>query len=120
MHKPMNIEIAAILAAVWGFVKGLIPAAFGAAIAVSMDKGATFFQKLIQFLAGIIVSYYVGEAIHEMTDFGPMVRQSISFTLGMIAYNSAKAFVTGASETAGEIPGDIWEFIKGKFGGGSK
>lgn len=116
----MQIELAPLLAALWGFFKGLLPAAFGAAVAVTMDSAGTFFQKFVQFLAGIIVSYYVGLAVIELTSFGPLVRQSISFTLGMIAYNSAKAFVKGAEKTAGDIPSDLWALIKRKLGGGSK
>lgn len=113
--RTMKIEMAALLVALWGFVKGLLPGAFGAAIAVTMDHTATFGQKLLQFVAGIIVSYYVSAAVAEMTDFGPMVQQSISFTLGLIAYNSAKSFTEGARETARSIPGDLWAWIKGKL-----
>lgn len=117
MNKAMNFELAALLTGAWGFIKGLLPAAFGAAVAVTMDKGASFIQKLVQFAAGIVVSYYAGLAVQELTDFGPMVQQSLSFTIGMIGYKSAKAFVKGAEETAGDIPGDIWTWVKGKFGG---
>lgn len=116
MTKAMKIEIAAWLASMLAFVKGLLPAAFGAAVSVTMDKTGTFLQKLVQFIAGIIVSYYVAHAVHELTDFGPMVQQSISFTLGMVAYKSAKSFIKGAEETAGDIPRDLWGWIKGKVG----
>lgn len=120
----MKIETAAALAALWGFVKGLLPGAFGAAIAVTMDRTATFAQKLLQFVAGIIVSYYVSGAVRELTDFGPMVQQSVSFTLGLIAYNSAKSFMEGSAETARSIPRDVWDWWKGKwdimFGGTKK
>lgn len=112
----MNIETTAVLAAIWSFLKGLLPGAFGAAIAVSMDKSADFLTKAVQFFAGIVVSYYAGAAIHEATSFGPMVQQSISFTMGMIAYKSAKSFIKGAEETAGDIPRDLWTWIKGKLG----
>lgn len=112
----MQDQAAFTLAAIWAFVKGLLPGAFGAAVAVTMDKAASFGEKLIQFIAGIIVSYYVAAAIIEMTDFGPMVRQSISFTLGMVAYNSAKAFTTSAAKTAGSIPADLWAALKSKIG----
>lgn len=105
-------------AAVIGLLKGFLPAAFGAAVSATMEKSATFGQKLIQFAAGIIVSYYVSAAIHEMTSFGPMVQQSISFTLGMIGYESAKSFTKGASTTAGSIPSDVWAWIRAKFGMG--
>lgn len=112
----MNIETTAVLAAIWSFVKGLLPGAFGAAVAVSMDKSADFLTKTVQFFAGIVVSYYAGAAIQEATSFGPMVQQSISFTLGMIAYKSAKSFIKGAEETAGSIPRDLWDGLKKRLG----
>lgn len=105
-----------MLAALWTFAKGLLPGAFGAAIAVTMDKGGSFLTKLVQFVAGIIVSYYAASAIHEATNFGPMVQQSISFTMGMVAYKSAKSFMKGAEETARTIPRDLWNGLKKKLG----
>lgn len=105
--------------AFWSLVKGLLPGAFGAAVSVTMERTASFSQKLIQFAAGIIVSYYVAAAVREMTDFGPMVQQSIAFTLGMIGYESARSFTQGASKTAGSIPSDVWGWIKSKMGMGN-
>lgn len=116
----MKLETAAVLAAIWAFVKGLLPGAFGAAVAVSFDHTASFAHKLAQFLAGIVVSYFVANVIHEVTDFGPMVQQSISFTTGMIAYNSVRAFAKSAEVTAGEIPGDLWEWLRDRLPGGRK
>lgn len=114
--KIMKLDTADQLAAAWGLLKGLIPGTFGAAVSVTMEKNATFGQKLIQFVAGIVVSYYVSAAIHEMTSWGPMVQQSVAFTLGMIGYESARAFTQGAAKTAGSIPGDVWTWVKAKFG----
>lgn len=105
-------------AALWGLLKGLLPGAFGAAVSATMEKKATFGQKLIQFAAGIIISYYVSAAIHEMTAWGPMVQQSVSFTLGMIGYESARSFTQSASKTAGQIPADLWAWVKAKLGVG--
>lgn len=112
----MKLETHAALEAAWEFLKGVAPGAFGAAVAVAFDRTATFAHRVIQFIVGIVVSYYVGAAVHELFEFGPMVNQGISFTVGMVAYQSVPSFTKSASETAGSIPKDLWVWVKGKLG----
>lgn len=112
----MKIEASVVLETAWEFAKALAPGAFGAAVAVAFDQTATFARRVVQFAVGIVVSYYVGAAIQEYFSFGPMVNQGISFSVGMVAYQSVPKFTSSAAETAGSIPRDLWAWIKGKLG----
>lgn len=112
--KPETASV--ILEAAITFIKGIAPGAFGAAVAVAIDHTATWAERFIQFAVGIIVSYYVGAALVEWLDFGQMVNQGISFSLGMVAYNAVPKFVHSAAETAGAIPRDLWSWVKLKLG----
>lgn len=112
----MKLEIQVALEAIWEFTKGLLPGAFGAAVAVAFDQTATFARRVVQFAVGIIVSYYVGAAVQEFFEFGPMANQGISFTVGMVAYQSVPSFTKSTAETAGSIPRDLWAGVKGKLG----
>lgn len=112
----MKPEVSAALDVAWEFVKGIAPGAFGAAVAVAFDRSATFARRVVQFAIGIVVSYYVGAALHESFSFGPMVNQGISFTVGMVAYQSVPSFTKSTAETVSAIPRDLWAWVKGKLG----
>ena len=112
----MKPETSALVEMAWDFLKGIMPGAFGAAVAVAMDRSATLGRRFIQFAVGIIVSYYVGTAIIELTDFGPMVRQGISFTVGMVAYQSVPEFTASTAKTLSDVPKDLWAWIKKRIG----
>lgn len=112
----MKPEYSAALEAVLEFAKGLLPGAFGAAVSVAFDHSASLARRAIQFAVGIAVSYYVGAAVQEYFEFGPMVSQGVAFTVGMVAYQSVPSFTKSTAETAGSIPRDLWRWVKGKLG----
>ncbi|SKB49822.1 hypothetical protein [Sphingopyxis flava] len=112
----MKLETSAFLEAAWDFIKAILPGGFGAAVAVAMDRTATLGRRFVQFAVGIIVSYYVGAAIIELTSFGPMVRQGISFTVGMVAYQSVPEFTSATAKTLADVPRDLWAWVKKKIG----
>lgn len=106
------------LQAVLTFLGGIAPGAIGAAVAVAYEKSLTWGQRFLQFAIGIIVSYFATLVVRENTSFGPFLIQSISFTVGLIAYKAVPGFTESAAETARSVPKDLWDFVKRKLGMG--
>lgn len=111
-------DLHGILDAVWSFLAGITPGAIGAAVAVAYEKQLSWGQRFLQFAIGIIVSYFATLVVRENTSFGPFLQQSISFTVGLIAYKAVPNFTDSAAETARSVPKDLWGFIKKKLGMG--
>lgn len=114
--KTMKADTAVLLSAVLEFLKALIPGTIGAAVAVSFNKSKSLGQKVLQFVVGIVVSYYAAQLTQELTSWGPYAVQAVSFTVGLVAYEAIPSFMKSSAETAGSIPRDLWAFVKKKLG----
>lgn len=99
-----------LLAALITFLVGLTPAALGALVSLAYEKGLTWRERFIQFAVGVVVSYFAGGLVGALWPWKPMdpfVLQSITFTLGMIAFKATPKFISNSSEAIGALPGDI-------------
>ncbi|VXC90777.1 hypothetical protein [Sphingomonas sp. 8AM] len=86
------------------FVAGLIPSALGAAVSLAYEAGLTWRQRFVQLSVGVCVSYFVGGAIHSITDWSAFVLQAIQFVTGMIAYKATPRITHALVERVAEIP----------------
>jgi hypothetical protein len=94
---------------------GLVPGALGATVAVAVQSGLTWTQRLLQISIGIIVSYYANQASREIFEFGPMVSNSIGFVFGLGAFEAVKNLRLSLGELAKTAPRDMWEWWLSKW-----
>ena len=97
-----------ILHDIWEWMRtagaALAPAALGSAVGQAWRPGLSSKQRLVQWVTGICVSYYVTMAASELFDLSPFVAQACGFVIAMIAFEAAPKFTRAASELAAEIP----------------
>jgi hypothetical protein len=82
----------------------LAPSALGATIAVTMKRGLTWAERLVQIFVGICVSWYARVGIEALTDVDPFFAQSIAFTVGLIAYDALPRFRERTIAFVAEFP----------------
>jgi hypothetical protein len=104
------------LDAVLTFAAGLVPGAFGAAIAVAYEKTMTWAERFSAVAIGIIVSYFAGLAFVAVMDPHPFMERGFSFSVGLVAYKATPAFIHAAVEAIKGVPKAILD----KVGLGSK
>lgn len=102
-------ELSRTLAAALG------PAALGSAVAQAWKPGLSWRQRLVQWIVGICVSYFVTRALGSALGWHEFVSQAVGFVIGMMAFEVAPKLVKAAGDTAGEIPGMVRDFI-GRLG----
>ena len=107
----MDKHLAQIWDAVTTFAIGLTPAALGALVAVSYEKGLTWADRFTQFAVGVVVSYFTTRVVGAMIAPDPFVLQGVSFSIGMVAFKAAPRFISGGAEVFGSIPGEIRDRI---------
>ena len=99
------------LAPVWDWIVtlaiGLSPAALGALVAVSYERGLTWADRFTQFAVGVVVSYFATRIVGVLLAPDPFVLQGISFSIGMVAFKSAPRFISGAADALGTLPADL-------------
>lgn len=100
----MDKHLAQIWDAIVTFAGGLTPAALGALVAVSYEKGLTWADRFTQFAVGVCVSYFTTRALGALWPLDPFVMQGVSFSVGMIAFKSAPRFITSAADVIGSLP----------------
>jgi hypothetical protein len=105
----------AFVAALLKLLAAFVPAAFGALISQLLQRGITIRDRIIQFVVGILVSYYVTLGIVAWWALDPLVGQAISFVLGMSAYQATPKLIASITEACSRIPG----LIVGRLGGRS-
>lgn len=92
------------------FLIGLTPAALGAAVSLSYEKGLTWAERFTQLAVGTVVSYFAGGFIAAVWPWGtinPFVLQAITFTVGMIAFKATPKFIASCSEAIAGLPAQI-------------
>jgi hypothetical protein len=87
----------------------LAPGAVGAAISQAYKPGLKYGQRLVQIMVGIGVSYFASLAIGAIFAPGPLLAQSITFALGMVAYEATPRFMTRTVDVVAELPAWIIE-----------
>jgi len=92
----------------------LTPAAIGSAVAQAWRPGLPWRQRLVQWVVGICVSYYVTRAAAEIFDFKPFVAQACGFVIAMIAFEAAPGFIRATGDLAAELPA----LLKARIGRG--
>ena len=97
------------------FAKALVPGALGAAVAVAIQQGLTWFQRFIQLVVGIIVSYYAGEAAASLFEAEDVVKNAIGFVSGLAAFETSKALRTSTAEVAQTAPREVWQLVLGMW-----
>jgi len=78
--------------------------AIGSAIAQVWESGLSWGQRLIQWVVGICVSYYVTGGMSAVFHLDPFVNQSIGFMVAMVAFRATPAFIASAVSSAGGLP----------------
>lgn len=107
----MEKHLAQIWEAVTTFAVGLSPAALGALVAVSYEKGLTWADRFTQFAVGVVVSYFTTRVVGALLHLDPFVLQGVSFSVGMVAFKAAPRFISGAAEAIGTLPGALRDLI---------
>lgn len=107
----MDKHLAQIWEAVTTLAVGLSPAALGALVAVSYEKGLTWADRFTQFAVGVVVSYFTTRVIGAIAHLDPFVLQGVSFSIGMVAFKAAPRFISGAADVFGSLPGEVRDFI---------
>lgn len=118
----MNLEHlpADVIEAVKALVSTLMPAAIGSAVAQAWEGGMSLRDRLIQWIVGICVSYYVTLGLSAFLHLGPFAEQAIGFVVGMIAFKSTPHFITGASAALEALPGQLKDRLLGLIGAAKK
>ncbi|HEY4544862.1 MAG TPA: hypothetical protein VIG90_00355 [Pedomonas sp.] len=92
----------------------LTPAALGSAVSQAWRPGLTWRQRLVQWIVGISVSYYVTLGATEILNLTPFTAQACSFVIAMIAFEVTPLFTRAAGDLVAELPA----LIKARLGRG--
>lgn len=92
----------------------LAPAALGSAVAQAWRPGLSWKQRLLQWLVGICVSYYVTLGATEIFNLTPFVAQACGFVIAMIAFEVTPLFIRAAGDLMAELPA----LLKARLGRG--
>lgn len=80
------------------------PAMAGSGVGQAWSKGLTWRQRIVQWLVGILVSYYVTRGLAEIFGLGPFMAQAIGFVVAMMAFEVAPNIIDAASTIAKRLP----------------
>lgn len=115
MHfKSYALEILTALAL---FLQALIPAAIGSAISQAYKKGLSWGERLMQWVVGICVSWFVTGAVDSFWHPNDFMKQAIGFVVAMIAFEAAPNFIRSASDAVGKLPEWVSGWLPKKPGG---
>jgi hypothetical protein len=105
------------LEAIKALGSALGPAAIGSAVAQAWQKGLDWRQRLLQWVVGICVSYYVTLALGAWLGFNDFVAQGVGFVIAMIAFEAAPKFIRAAGDAVAGLPGVLSGWLSRKSGG---
>lgn len=105
-----------IVVAVITFMQALIPAAIGSAVSQAYKKGLSWGERLLQWIVGISVSWFVTGAVEATFQPNDYVKQAIGFVVAMIAFDAAPQFMRSAIDLVGKLPDWISGFLPKKSG----
>ncbi|AOH83615.1 hypothetical protein AWL63_06145 [Sphingomonas panacis] len=103
----MDKQIHQLIETMLELLVGLCPAALGAAVSLVYEKGLTWRERFVQWVVGIIVSWFAGRAIGALFSLSPFVLQAVSFTLGMIAFKAVPKFIASCTDAVAGLPSDL-------------
>ncbi|HEY0626680.1 MAG TPA: hypothetical protein VGD10_08090 [Allosphingosinicella sp.] len=87
--------------------EALTPAALGSAVYQAYQKGLAMRDRLIQFVVGICVSYFVTGMVVAMLGWSEFAAQGLGFVIALFAFEATPKFIRGAVEVVGGLPGAI-------------
>jgi hypothetical protein len=94
----------------------IMPATLGATVAQLYERGMAWRDRVIAYVVGISVSWYVTLGLKAWLGFDQFAAQSVSFVLGMIAFKSAPRFIGAASDVIATLPGLARDWLARKGG----
>ncbi|MBX9860635.1 MAG: hypothetical protein K2Y20_13760 [Sphingomonas sp.] len=101
----MDKHLAAVIDLVAAFVATITPAALGACVSMAYERGLTWGDRFTRLLVGIAVSYFTTRVIDALLLDDPLLLQSVSFTMGMIAYKATPQLTRNITDIVVTIPG---------------
>lgn len=111
----MKSTIYEVVAPIVPVLQALVPGAFGAAVAVAVQRGLTWLQRFVQLAVGIVVSYYAGEAASSLFGFDGAVKNGVGFVAGVAAFETVKTLRTSIADVAKDAPRQLWERVMSKL-----
>lgn len=97
------------------FLLGLLPSGLGAVVGLFYETGITWSRRFAQLSVGVIVSYFVTNAVGALWPLNPFVLQAIGFVVGMIAYKATPRFIASCTDMIAEAPSKIFERVLALF-----
>jgi hypothetical protein len=92
----------------------LAPAALGSLVAQLYERGMDWRDRLIAYVVGILVSYYVTLGLTSWFHFDQFVSQAVGFVLAMIAYKAAPKFAAALIDMIASLPATARDWIARK------
>jgi hypothetical protein len=92
----------------------IAPAALGSLVAQIHEKGLGWRDRLLGYVAGILVSYYVTLGLVAWFGLDQFVGQAVGFVLGMIAFKSTPKFIAAVSDVVASLPTVVRDWIAKK------
>jgi len=111
MATPFLTDIADALKAA---CSALAPAALGSLVAQLYERGMDWRDRMIAYVVGILVSYYVTLGLTSWLHFDQFVSQSVGFVLAMIAYKAAPKFAAALIDAIVSLPALIRDWFAKK------
>jgi hypothetical protein len=101
----MDKHLAALIDLIATFVAAVAPAAIGASVSMAYERGLTWGDRFARLLVGIAVSYFTTRVIDALWLDDPLLLQSVSFTMGMIAYKATPQLAHNITDIVVALPG---------------
>ena len=104
-----------LIDAVAAFLSALVPAAIGAAIAVTFERGLSWGQRFLQVIVGICVSYFMtGFAAWMMPwPMDDFALNAVGFVFGLIGFKATPQLIAGAADAARRLPNAVTDRLIG-------
>lgn len=98
-HAAALIEFFATL------IAAITPAALGASVSMAYERGLTWGDRFARLMVGIAVSFFTTRVVDALWLDDPLLLQSVSFTMGMIAYKATPQLARNITDIVVAIPG---------------
>lgn len=110
----MEKHFAALLDLVATIVAAITPAALGATVSMAYERGLTWADRFSRLLVGIAVSFFTTRVVDALWLDDPLLLQSVSFTMGMIAYKATPQLAHNLTDIVVALPGTFGSRWLGK------
>lgn len=100
----MDKHFATLIDVVATFFAAITPAALGATVSMAYERGLTWGDRFTRLLVGIAVSYFTTRVVDALWLDDPLLLQSVSFTMGMIAYKATPQLAHNITDIVVTIP----------------